>query len=207
MEHKIITVEVYADIICPWCYVGKKRLQKAFASRPNVTPNYIWRAFLLNPRMNEEGMDRQTYLDHKFGIAKDTIYKKIETAGLETGINFNFDKITRTPDSRSVHHLLLTVQNNLDTLSDAFYEAYFIHGKDISDPKVHNEIIKENKVDVDYNALKSPSTKKQLEQDLFMARQFKIDSVPYFIFAEQYAVAGAHMPEHFLPVIDAAAAL
>ena len=54
---------------------------------------------------------------------------------------------------------------------------------------------------------KSPSTKKQLEQDLFMARQFKIDSVPYFIFAEQYAVAGAHMPEHFLPVIDAAAAL
>ena len=204
--NKIVNVEIYADIICPWCYIGKKRLDAAFAARRHVTPHYIWRGFLLNPGMSAEGMDRQAYLHNKFGSAAAAIYGRIAAAGLDSGIAFNFDKITRTPDSRGVPHVLLSAQNNVEILSEAFYQAYFIEGKDIGDPDIIAAIIDEAGVDIDLDTAHSTATQGQLEQDLFMARQLQLDGVPYFIFAEQYAVAGAHLSEHFLPVIDAATA-
>ena len=202
--NKIVNVEIYADIICPWCYIGKKRLDAAFAERRHVTPRYIWRGFLLNPGMPAEGMDRQAYLHNKFGSAAAAVYGRIAAAGLDSGIAFNFDKITRTPDSRGVHHVLLSAQNNVEILSEAFYQAYFIEGRDIGDPDIIAAIIDEAGVDIDLDTAHSTATQRQLEQDLFMARQLQLDGVPYFIFAEQYAVAGAHLSEHFLPVIDAA---
>ena len=202
--NKIVNVEIYADIICPWCYIGKKRLDAAFAARRHVTPRYIWRGFLLNPGMPAEGMDRQAYLHNKFGSAAAAVYGRIAAAGLDSGIAFNFDKITRTPDSRGVHHVLLSAQNNVEILSEAFYQAYFIEGRDIGDPDIIAAIIDEAGVDIDLDTVHSTATLRQLEQDLFMARQLQLDGVPYFIFAEQYAVAGAHLSEHFLPVIDAA---
>ena len=204
--NKIVNVEIYADIICPWCYIGKKRLDAAFAARRHVTPRYIWRGFLLNPGMPAEGMDRQAYLHNKFGSAAAAVYGRIAAAGLDSGIAFNFDKITRTPDSRGVHHVLLSAQNNVEILSEAFYQAYFIDGKDIGNPDIIVAIIDEARVDIDLDTVHSTATQRQLEQDLFMARQLQLDGVPYFIFAEQYAVAGAHLSEHFLPVIDAATA-
>ena len=204
--NKIVNVEIYADIICPWCYIGKKRLDAAFAARRHVTPRYIWRGFLLNTGMPAEGMDRQAYLHNKFGSAAAAVYGRIAAAGLDSGIAFNFDKITRTPDSRGVHHVLLSAQNNVEILSEAFYQAYFIEGKDIGDPDIIAAIIDEAGVDIDLDTVHSTATQRQLEQDLFMARQLQLDGVPYFIFAEQYAVAGAHLSEHFLPVIDAATA-
>ena len=202
--NKIVNVEIYADIICPWCYIGKKRLDAAFAARRHVTPRYIWRGFLLNPGMPAEGMDRQAYLHNKFGSAAAAVYGRIAAAGLDSSIAFNFDKITRTPDSRGVHHVLLSAQNNVEILSEAFYQAYFIEGEDIGDPDIIAAIIDEARVDIDLDTVHSTATQRQLEQDLFMARQLQLDGVPYFIFAEQYAVAGAHLSEHFLPVIDAA---
>ena len=84
--------------------------------------------------------------------------------------------------------------------------SVFIDGKDIGEPDVLQEIINTTGLDVDQKVAQSTATHRQLEQDLFIARQLQLDGVPYFIFAEQYAVAGAHVPEHFLPVIDAAAA-
>ena len=204
--NKIVNVEIYADIICPWCYIGKKRLDAAFAARRHVTPRYIWRGFLLNPGVPAEGMDRQAYLHNKFGSAAAAVYGRIAAAGLDSGIAFNFDKITRTPDSRGVHHVLLSAQNNVEILSEAFYQAYFIEGEDIGDPDIIAAIIDEARVDIDSDTVHSTATQRQLEQDLFMARQLQLDGVPYFIFAEQYAVAGAHLSEHFLPVIDAATA-
>ena len=203
---KTVNVEIYADIICPWCYIGKKRLDAAFAARSDVTPKYIWRGFLLNPGMPAEGMDRQAYLHNKFGSAATAVYGRITAAGLDSGIAFNFDKITRTPDSRGVHHVLLSAQSDVEILSEAFYQAYFIDGKDIGDPDIIAGIIDQFGIDIDLDTVHSTAIHRQLEQDLFMARQLQLDGVPYFIFNEQYAVAGAHLSEHFLPVIDATTA-
>lgn len=204
--NKTVNVEIYADIICPWCYIGKKRLDTAFTARRNITPKYIWRGFLLNPSMPAEGMDRQAYLHNKFGSAAAAVYGRIAAAGLDSGIAFNFDKITRIPDSRGVHHVLLSAQSNVEILSEAFYQAYFIDGKDIGNPDIISGIIDQSGIDVDINVAHSIAIHRQLDQDLFMARQLQLDGVPYFIFNEQYAVAGAHLSEHFLPIIDAATA-
>ena len=115
-----VDVEIYADIICPWCYIGKKRLDAAFAARPHVTPRYIWRCFMLNPTMPSTGMDRQAYLIGKFGNAAKAVYGRIADAGLESGIAFNFEGIKRTPDSRKTHRYLLAAAAKGHDLSDAF---------------------------------------------------------------------------------------
>ena len=90
-----IDVEIYADIVCPWCFIGKRRLDAAFARRPHITPRYIWRCFLLNPNMPADGMNRQAYLHAKFGDSAQAVYGRIAEAGLDSGINFNFDAISK----------------------------------------------------------------------------------------------------------------
>ena len=197
-----VDVEIYADIICPWCYIGKKRLDAAFAARPHLTPNYIWRCFLLNPTMPPAGMDRQAYLVGKFGNAAKAVYGRIADAGLERGIAFNFDGIKRTPDSRKTHRYLLAAAAKGHDLSDAFFKAYFIDGRDIGDDDELAKIAHENGFTIDPASLADPALDRQIANDIEMSRQLRVDGVPFMIFAGQYAIAGAHLPEHLIPAID-----
>ena len=199
---QVVDVEIYADIICPWCYIGKKRLDAAFAERPQITPRYIWRCFLLNPSMPSEGMNRQDYLTGKFGNAASEIYGRIATAGKESGIEFNFDQIQRTPDSRKTHRYLLAAAEIGKDLSDAFFKAYFIDGRDLGDEKELKKIARQQGVDISNDRLESLILDRQIKNDIKMSRQLRVDGVPFMIFAGQYAIAGAHMPEHIIPVID-----
>ena len=197
-----LDVEIYADIICPWCYIGKKRLDAAFMERPQITPRYIWRCFLLNPSMPEDGMSRQAYLVGKFGNAANAVYSRIASAGRQSGINFNFDRIKRTPDSRQTHRYLLAAAAMGSDLSDAFFRAYFIDGRDLGDEMELNEITREQGVNIPPENLVKPSLNRQIANDITMSRQLRVDGVPYVVFAGQYSIAGAHMPEHIIPVID-----
>ena len=197
-----VDVEIYADIICPWCYIGKKRLDAAFAARPHVTPRYIWRCFLLNPAMPSVGMDRQAYLIGKFGNAAKAVYGRIADAGLESGIAFNFDGIQRTPDSRKTHRYLVAAASKGHDLSDAFFKAYFIDGRDIGDDDELAKIAHEQGFSIDPTSLADPALDRQIANDIEMSRQLRVDGVPFMIFAGQYAIAGAHMPEHLIPAID-----
>ncbi len=206
-QKQIIDVEIYADIICPWCYIGKKRLDAAFAARPNVTPRFIWRCFMLNSTMPDYGMDRQAYLVGKFGDAASSVYGRIAEAGLDSGITFNFDGIKRTPNSSNTHRYLLAAAAQGHDLSDAFFIAYFLDGRDLDDPVVLAAIATEQNIAISPDVLTDTDLGQQIENDLNMTRQMRIDGVPYMVFGGQYAVAGAHMPEHLIPVIDAAAQL
>ena len=203
---QVVDVEIYADIICPWCYIGKKRLDAAFAERSKIIPRYIWRCFLLNPSMPAEGMDRQAYVMGKFGNAADAVYSKIAAAGLESGIDFNFDQIKRTPDSRKTHRYLLAAADIGKDLSDPFFKAYFIDGRDLGDDKELTKIASEQGVDITRDHLESLTIDRQLKNDIEMSRQLRVDGVPFMIFAGQYTISGAHMPEHIIPVIDGSAA-
>ena len=197
-----LDVEIYADIICPWCYIGKKRLDAAFIERPQITPRYIWRCFLLNPSMPEDGMSRQAYLLGKFGNSASAVYSRIASAGRESGINFNFDRIKRTPDSRKTHRYLLAAAAMGSDLSDAFFRAYFIDGRDLGDEMELNKIAREQGVNIPPESLVDPALNRQIANDITMSRQLQVDGVPYVVFAGQYSIAGAHMPEHIIPVID-----
>ncbi len=202
----VIDVEIYADIICPWCYIGKKRLDSAFAARSKIIPRYIWRCFLLNPSMPPEGIDRQAYMMGKFGNDANSVYSKISAAGHESGINFNFDRIKRTPDSQKAHRYLLAAANTGKDLSDAFFKAYFIDGRDLGDEEELQKIAHEQGVDIFPNDHENLIIDRQIKNDIKMSRQLRVDGVPFIIFAGQYTIAGAHMPEHIIPVIDASAA-
>ena len=203
---RTIQVEIYADVICPWCYIGKRRLDLAFAQRPEIRPAYVWRAFLLNPTMPSTGMDRTAYLSAKFGNSAAAVYGRIAAAGLDSGIDFRFDSITRTPDSRLAHRMLIAAGPDNAELSEAIYSAYFIEGLDIGSPEVLGEIASRLDRAELMEAASDEAVGKQLELHLSTANRLRLDGVPYFVFAEKYAVAGAHLPEHLIPAIDAAAA-
>ena len=91
-----LKIEIFADIICPWCYIGKKRLEKALSERPDIEVTIEWKGFLLNPSIPQYGIDRRQYLLTKFGHAASSIYSRIEQAGKLSGIDFDFDYLTRT---------------------------------------------------------------------------------------------------------------
>jgi predicted DsbA family dithiol-disulfide isomerase len=202
----VIDVEIYADIICPWCYIGKKRLAAAFAARPSLTPRYIWRCFLLNPSMPEDGMDRQAYLLGKFGNAANAVYGRIAAAGLDSGISFNFDRIKRTPDSRKTHRYLLAAAARGVDLSDAFFSAYFIEGKDLGDTAILEKIANDAGITLGPQVINDPGLEARINNDIDMTRQLRVDGVPYMVFGSKYAVSGAHAPNQIIPVIDAVAA-
>ena len=201
-----LRIEIFADVICPWCYIGKKRLDAALAKRPHITPRIVWRTFLLNPTMPEDGMHRASYLAAKFGHSAAAVYGRIAAAGLDSGIRFNFDAIKRTPDSRKAQKMLLVAGGDTNRLSEALYHAYFLAGRDIGDLRVLVEIAAEiGRPDL-IEALDNVAVQRQLETDIARAHQLNLDGVPYFVFGEAYAIAGAHMPEHLIPAIDAATA-
>ena len=203
MKHTL-KIEIFADIVCPWCYIGKKRLEKALLNRPDIDIELKWRAFLLNPSIQKSGIDRKQYLLAKFGHAASSVYSRIEQAGKEAGINFNFEDITRTPDSRSVHEILIASGVDGYKLSELFFKAYFLDGKDISNVDIQKEILETFKLKTFPKQDKIIKAKKSLDFDLTQANHLGIDGVPFFIFNSQISLAGAH-PEHILlTTIDAA---
>ncbi len=205
-EQTSLTIEIFADVICPWCYIGKRRLDAALAARPHVRPQIIWRAFLLNPTMPKEGMRRSAYLAAKFGHSAAAVYGRVAAAGMDSGIHFNFDAIERTPNSRAAQKLLLAAGTDTASLSEALYRAYFIDGRDLGDEQILTDILTSHDRTDLAAAISSETINRQMDNDIATANQLKLDGVPYFIFGGKFAVAGAHLPEHLIPAIDAATA-
>ena len=206
-DTRTVTVEVFADVICPWCYIGKRRLDMAFEARRDVRPSYVWRTFLLNPTMPSEGMERLAYLNAKFGNSAAAVYGRIAAAGLDSGIEFRFDAISRTPDSRPAHRMLIAAGPDSAELSEAIYRAYFTDGQDISDTAVLETIAAEFGRSDLIEAAADDAVARQLDTHLATGNRMRLDGVPFFIFGGKYAIAGAHLPEHLVPAIDAAAAI
>ena len=192
-----LKIEIFADIICPWCYIGKKRLENALAERPDIEVTIEWKGFLLNPSIPQYGIDRKQYLLTKFGHAASSVYSRIEQAGKLSGIDFDFDAIERTPDSRSVHELIIAAGSEGYRLSEMYYQAYFLDGKDISNSDIQEEILESSNLSQISDLKKITEAKKLLALDFSQANYLGIDGVPFFVFNSLISLAGAH-PEHIL---------
>ncbi|HUH85096.1 MAG TPA: DsbA family oxidoreductase [Stellaceae bacterium] len=201
-------VDIVSDVICPWCYIGKRRLETALALRPEVSIDTNWRPFQLNPDMPAGGIDRRAYLAAKFGGSAhaERIYANVTEAGASVGIPFAFDRIRRTPNTRDAHRLIrrATGQGRADAVVEALFQAYFTAGRDIGDRATLAEIAGEAGLDAQDTAawLESPAELEQVLAEDRSARRLGINAVPCFIFEGQYAVSGAQEPEFFLPVFD-----
>lgn len=202
-------IEIYSDVICPWCFIGKRRLERAMAQRPSLDITIDWRAFQLNPWMPAEGMERKAYLEAKFG-SRDAarVYDGIKRVGEGEGIDFRFDRIPRTPNTLSAHRLIRMAgaQQKQDAVVEALFQAYFINGRDIGSIDSLAEIAGEAGLDRDEirRSLADEGDLQVVRAEDARARQMGIQGVPCFIVDRSYAVSGAQEPEYFLPVFDLA---
>ncbi len=204
-------VDVIFDTICPWCYVGKRRLEAARLLRPNVEIVPRWRPFLLNPDMPGEGMDRNTYLVRKFGTEARVrrIYGAIGDAGQSVEIDFAFDRIRQTPNSVNSHRLVQFAENHgkSDAVVEALFLNYFINGKNIGE----NEVLTKIGVDLgldetdlaDY--LSSDKDVDFVYEENTRAHRRGINSVPSYVLGGSMVISGAHEPQVLARMIDAAA--
>ena len=133
-------IDIISDTVCPWCFVGKRRLEQALSMRPELNPTITWHPFQLNPEMPAEGVDRKTYLDSKFGGPEgaERVYGVIREAGAAEDIAFNFDAIAVTPNSIDSHRVIHWADgdNKQDAVVEALFRGYFLEGANIGDPKV-----------------------------------------------------------------------
>ena len=199
----MIELDIFSDTVCPWCFIGKKRLENALKKYTNLEIKQTWRPFQLNPGMPPDGMDRQEYLISKFGSADaaKTVYENIYEEGIKEGINFNFDLIDLTPNSFNSHRLLALAykQNIQESVLNSLFESYFINGKDIGDPNILLEIAIKHKIDAAEfkNYLSDQENIEPLANEEIQARKMGINSVPTFIINKQIVINGAQTSENF----------
>lgn len=205
-------IDVFSDSICPWCFIGKRRLESALADRPAAAPQVRWRAFQLNPDMPPKGMDRQNYLSRKFdgpGNAE-VVYSRIRKAGLDEDIAFNFQAIERTPNTVKSHRLIrfAGAEGRQNEVMEAVFEAYFFDGRDIGEDEVLLDIASDCGLDsevVREFLADNHMTAEVLAEDM-AARKAGINGVPCFIFNGRNVLAGAQPPEVLVRMIDLAMA-
>ena len=128
-------IEVVSDVVCPWCFIGKRRLEKALAILGKPQTEVRWKPFQLNPSAPKEGMDRQEYRARKFGGAAKSkeLEDRVAASGAEDGIHFRFDEIERTPNTFDAHRLIWQAgqQGDQNALVENLFQAYFLNGQDI----------------------------------------------------------------------------
>ena len=201
-------IDIISDTICPWCYVGKRRLERALKERPELDVAIEWHAFQLNPEMPIEGVDRETYMMRKFGSEQRVteIFDSIAAAGRQEGIPFAFDRIARTPNTVNSHRLIRWAEpaGCQDAVVELLFRRYFEQGKDIGAIDVLVQIAVEaglESADAE-RFLSGTDGAEDVRAENMAAHRLGISGVPCFIFEKKYAVSGAQEPEVFFQVFD-----
>jgi predicted DsbA family dithiol-disulfide isomerase len=206
----VISIDVVSDVICPWCFLGKRRLDKALALIPDVKAEIIFRPFFLDPTIPWEGLDRKEYMTAKFGEERlKTIHDPLIKAGQEDGVPYHFDKITRTPNTMDAHRLLrwAMVEGKQPQIAEALFMAYWSEGRDVGDHQVLADIaeahgMKREKI---LTALASDKDKKEVSAETAQAQQMGVTGVPTYIINRKYGVVGAQSAELLAEQIKKAA--
>ena len=205
-------IDVVADVVCPWCYLGWRRLKSAVALRPDVQVQLVWRPYQLDPTLPEEGVDRKQYMANKF---KDpdklkAVHAALIEGGAEEGIRFNFDAIEFSPNTNAAHRVIrwALTAGVQDQVVEAMFAAYFEQGLDIGDPMVLADIAEAAGMEriVVLQLLSEGADKDAVTREHAMAVQGGVTGVPFAIFAGKVAVVGAETPERIVEAIDQALA-
>jgi predicted DsbA family dithiol-disulfide isomerase len=202
-------IDVISDTVCPWCFIGKRRLQRAMDQRPNIPFDVKWRPYRLDTNVPRDGMDRQAYMRAKFGNDPMKIVEMhtlIAREGEKEGIAFDFAAIRRRPDTLDSHRLIRWAEaaGVQDEVVERLFIAYFENGEDIGDIRVLADI-------ADISGMDGVEIARMLESDTDaalvaredeIAREMGVTGVPAMIFGSKLAVSGAREPQVLLSVID-----
>lgn len=207
-----LNIEVISDGICPWCFVGKRRLEKALkAVEGRDKIQVTWRPFQLNPNMPKEGMDRRTYRTAKFGSweKSQALDAQVAAVGAAEGIPFAFDRIQRTPNTFDSHRLIWLAQREgiQDAVVETLFRSYFIEGLDISDRQILLDIASTVGLPQVDRFLDSDDGVEAVHQEEREVRQRGISGVPFFIINSDRGISGAQPAEALLAAFEQALAL
>jgi predicted DsbA family dithiol-disulfide isomerase len=193
-------IEVVSDVICPWCFLGKRRLDKALALLPDVKAEVIFRPFFLDPSIPPDGLNRHQYLADKFGEARlAALHKPLEEAGAKDRVPYHFDKITRTPNTLNAHRLIRWAQQvgKQAGVVEALFCAYWRDGKDVGDAAVLVEIARACSMDAVVVARLLPTEADcvAVMEEVQKAYALGVQGVPTFIIDQKYGISGAQEAE------------
>ena len=199
-------IDIYSDIVCPWCYVGKRRLEQALASVGSDV-HVTWRPFQLNPTMPPDGMDRKAYLETKFGSleAFGRMEEQLLAAGTDEQIPFVFEKVQRTPNTFAAHRLVwhAAQQGKQDEVVETLFRGYFLEGKDIGDAKALTQMAAEaglGRTEIE-EFLASDKGVVEVKGEEAIGRRLGIRGVPYFVFNGHVSISGAQPPDIIVSAI------
>ncbi|HEY7760179.1 MAG TPA: DsbA family oxidoreductase [Burkholderiales bacterium] len=208
-----VQIELISDVVCPWCFIGKRRLEQALArlrempAAPDV--NVAWLPFQLNPDLPETGIDRADYLRRKFGHAAPQIYARVAGAGRSVGIAFAFDAIARQPNTVAAHQLIALAGSagRQDQMVETLFRAYFLEGADLTQRATLIALAQRSGIDPARAAacLDDPLQRQAVLDAERDGRELGVEGVPLFLFNRRLAVSGAHEPQVLLGAIEQAA--
>lgn len=194
-----IKVDVVSDVVCPWCYIGQKRLEKAIAWQSDLEVDLRWRPYQLDSSIPPEGLDRKAYMLAKFGSEQKLrdIHDHIVPLGEAEGIDFHFSDIRKSPNTLDAHRVIRWAASQGEVIQHSvvrtLFSAFFEQGEDISDHTVLARIAGENGMDqaVVSTLLASDADKDEVRAEIEQARQMGITGVPCFLLEGRYAIVGA----------------
>jgi predicted DsbA family dithiol-disulfide isomerase len=207
----MMQIDIYSDIVCPWCYVGKRRIERALTSLGGDL-HVTWRPFQLNPTMPLDGMDRTAYLKAKFGSLENfgRMKEQLLAAGEEEKIPFAFDKIQHTPNTFAAHRLVwyAAQRGKQDEVVEVLFRMYFLEGKNIGDVKVLTHIAVEAGLDrkETEHFLASDNGTVEVKGEEAVGHRLGIRGVPYFVFNGRTSLSGAQPPDIIVSAIQQALA-
>ncbi len=203
----MIKLDIISDPICPWCYIGKTRLERALEAHPEHDFAIEWHPFQLNPDMPMDGMDRREYLDHKFGGKEGAlkVYGQIAKTAEDAGLDIDFSGIKRTPNTINAHRLIhwAGIEGKQNAVIDRLFKAYFKEGRDISEPSVLKRIAIGAGLDGAAIArlLDTDEDIQEIRDRDANSRQRGVQGVPCFVIDNQYAISGAQTTQFWENVI------
>jgi predicted DsbA family dithiol-disulfide isomerase len=201
VEAAPVLIEIFSDIVCPWCYIGKRRLDQALAAIPSDGIGVRWRAFQLYPMLPPEGRARDAFVRDRFGAAADPerIYARVLEAADAAGLTLDFSRIRRAPNTRRAHALLAWAAQGpaQHAVAEGLFEAYFRNGLDVGDPEVLAGIAAGAGYDPGAArvVLESGEMGREVDADLARAATLGITGVPFFVLGGRFAVSGAQDPD------------
>jgi len=205
-----LTIEIVHDLVCPWCFLGVRRLMRTMRRRPDLLFDLVWRPFLLNPDMPRGGMSRPDYVVRKFGGEDRArrLYASITEIGRGEGVPFRFDRVRRTPSSIDAHRLVRFAARYgcADAMVEALFSAHFTDGRDIGDHAVLVAVAEACGLDGAAVARFLPTEEEtdMVHADNLRAHRLGINGVPCFVVGGRHAIAGAQEPEVIERLLDVA---
>ena len=207
-------IDVISDVVCPWCFIGKRNLERALETwrkkYPEEMPVVRWHPFQLNPQLPDSGVPRKQYLENKFGGPERTkeIYARVSAAGKRADIDFAFDAIQVQPNTIDAHRLMHYAgeHGKQDEMAEVIFRRYFLEGADLSNKETLADIAQQagmNREEVTAY-LAGNADRELIEEQDRRARAIGVEGVPFFIFNQRLALSGAQPPEVIVEAMEKA---